>query len=231
MSCQCLALVSSEDVFRKSVADTSDHLAVFLFTADWAPQSSSLTDALTALSKNKDIGAIRYFRIEAESLSAISKEFGIQSIPTTLLVARGKAVATVEGSDVAEVTKTIKEQAFKQFPLTVGQLPSSAKDKTSLNDRLKELVNRAPVMLFIKGDRDTPRCGFTRQLLEILKPLNIPFETFDILSDEEVRQGLKTYSNWPTYPQVYVKGELIGGLDIIKELQETGELESSLRGA
>jgi len=64
----------------------------------------------------------------------------------------------------------------------------------------------------------------------ILKEINIEFDTFDILSDEEVRQGLKTFSNWPTYPQVYVKGELIGGLDIIKELQESGDLVPTLKG-
>lgn len=75
-----------------------------------------------------------------------------------------------------------------------------------------------------------PRCGFSRQLIDIMNGTGIPYETFDILTDEDVRQGLKTYSNWPTYPQVYVKGSLIGGLDIIKELISLGELEATLRG-
>ena len=66
--------------------------------------------------------------------------------------------------------------------------------------------------------------------MEILQPFNIPFETFDILEDEDVRQGLKKFSNWPTYPQVYVKGELIGGLDIIKDLKGSGELAATLKG-
>merc|ERR1719300_713659 len=66
--------------------------------------------------------------------------------------------------------------------------------------------------------------------MEIFKEAGVQFQTFDILSDEEVRQGLKKYSNWPTYPQVYVKGELIGGLDIIKELKEGGELVATLKG-
>jgi len=66
--------------------------------------------------------------------------------------------------------------------------------------------------------------------MEILKEAGVQFETFDILSDEEVRQGLKKYSNWPTYPQVYVKGDLIGGLDIIKELKESGDLVPTLNG-
>ena len=66
--------------------------------------------------------------------------------------------------------------------------------------------------------------------MHILKEIDIPFSTFDILSDEEVRQGLKKYSDWPTFPQVYVNGELIGGLDIIKDLKESGDLVSSLKG-
>jgi len=83
-------------------------------------------------------------------------------------------------------------------------------------------------MVFLKGDADQPRCGFSKNLVGIFKDLGVQFETFDILEDEEVRQGLKTYSNWPTYPQVYVKGELIGGLDIIKEMQASGDLKSAL---
>ncbi|KTG33158.1 hypothetical protein cypCar_00043799, partial [Cyprinus carpio] len=74
------------------------------------------------------------------------------------------------------------------------------------------------------------KCGFSRQILEIMNSAGVEYETFDILGDEEVRQGLKTYSNWPTFPQLYVKGELIGGLDIVKELKENGELASVLKG-
>ena len=99
-----------------------------------------------------------------------------------------------------------------------------------LNERLKKLVRKSPVMVFMKGNREGPKCGFSRQLMEILQPFNIPFETFDILEDEDVRQGLKKFSNWPTYPQVYVKGELIGGLDIIKDLKGSGELAATLKG-
>ena len=82
----------------------------------------------------------------------------------------------------------------------------------------------------MKGNREEPRCGFSRTLIGILNETGLSYETFDILSDEEVRQGLKKFSNWPTYPQVYVKGDLVGGLDIIKELQESDDLISTLKG-
>jgi len=70
----------------------------------------------------------------------------------------------------------------------------------------------------MKGNPEAIRCGFSRQIVEVLKTNTIAFDTFDILSDEEVRQGLKAYSDWPTYPQLYVDGKLVGGLDIVKEL-------------
>ncbi|KAK6009549.1 glutaredoxin, partial [Ostertagia ostertagi] len=72
-------------------------------------------------------------------------------------------------------------------------------------------------MLFMKGSPDNPKCGFSKQTVALLNEIGATFGSFDILSDEEVRQGLKTYSNWPTYPQLYLDGELIGGLDVIRE--------------
>ncbi len=94
--------------------------------------------------------------------------------------------------------------------------------------RLKALIEQDTVMVFIKGTPQAPRCGFTRQILEILAAEGAKFGYYDILGDNDVREGLKKYSNWPTFPQLYVKGELVGGLDILKELKEAGELRSML---
>lgn len=100
----------------------------------------------------------------------------------------------------------------------------------TLNDRLKALVNRSQVMLFMKGLPSQPRCGFSRQICEILEEQGISFDAFDILSDDDVRQGLKTFSDWPTYPQLYINGDLVGGLDIVKEMVENDELKDLLNG-
>lgn len=78
------------------------------------------------------------------------------------------------------------------------------------------------------GSPDAPQCGFSRTIVGILREENIEFSSFDILRDETVRAGLKTFSDWPTYPQLYVKGEFIGGLDVIKEMQKEGALKSQL---
>lgn len=96
---------------------------------------------------------------------------------------------------------------------------------TQLENKLKDLISSAPVMLFMKGDKFFPKCGFSRQVVNILSDLGVEYTSYDILEDEEVRQALKEFSNWPTYPQIYVKGELIGGCDIIAEMHEAGELQ------
>ena len=100
----------------------------------------------------------------------------------------------------------------------------------SLNDRLQQLINRHRIMLFMKGIPSSPKCGFSRQIVEILDSYNVSYDAFNILEDEEVRQGLKEYSDWPTYPQLYVEGDLVGGLDIVKEMEDGGDLKELLTG-
>ncbi|CAI9755156.1 unnamed protein product [Fraxinus pennsylvanica] len=98
----------------------------------------------------------------------------------------------------------------------------------TLEDRLKHLVNSSAIMLFMKGTPDAPRCGFSSKVVNALKEEGLEFGSFDILTDEVMRQGLKTYSNWPTFPQLYYKGELVGGCDIVMELHDNGELKATL---
>ncbi|CAM6083216.1 unnamed protein product [Calypogeia fissa] len=112
---------------------------------------------------------------------------------------------------------------LKQTFADGGLLP-----KPSLDDRLKQLINSSETILFMKGTPEEPRCGFSRKVVNALQEEGVQFGSFNILSDDEVRQGLKTFSNWPTYPQLYHKGELLGGCDIIMEMKANGELKSSL---
>lgn len=84
-----------------------------------------------------------------------------------------------------------------------------------INTRLEKLVKAAPVMLFMKGTPAAPQCGFSRQLVALLREKGVRYGFFNILADEEVRQGLKAFSDWPTYPQLYLDGNLVGGLDIV----------------
>jgi monothiol glutaredoxin len=106
----------------------------------------------------------------------------------------------------------------------------SATDKNiDLKIQIENLLNSTKVVLFMKGNAEMPQCGFSANSVAILKHLGVSFNTFNILNDPEIRQGLKEYSNWPTYPQLYVKGQLIGGNDVITEMYKNGELQEYLK--
>ena len=94
--------------------------------------------------------------------------------------------------------------------------------------RIEELIASSPIFVFMKGNKLMPQCGFSNNVVQILHSLGVPFETFDVLSDMEIRQGIKEYSKWPTIPQVYVRGEFIGGSDILIEMYNSGELREQL---
>ena len=94
----------------------------------------------------------------------------------------------------------------------------------STRQRIETLVASSPVYVFMKGNKLMPQCGFSNNVCQILNALAVPFETFDVLSDPEVRQGIKEFSDWPTIPQVYVQGEFMGGSDILIEMYNSGEL-------
>ncbi len=96
------------------------------------------------------------------------------------------------------------------------------------NSRIDEIVNSNDVVLFMKGTALFPQCGFSSRAVAILDHLGVGFETVDVLQDPEIRQGIKAYSDWPTIPQLYVKGEFVGGSDIMMEMFEAGELQQLL---
>ena len=97
-----------------------------------------------------------------------------------------------------------------------------------VNDRIKDQIETNPVLLYMKGTPDFPQCGFSGQTVAALKAIGKPFAYVNIFEDPEIREGLKAYSNWPTFPQLYVKGELIGGSDIVVEMYHSGELKKLL---
>ena len=95
-------------------------------------------------------------------------------------------------------------------------------------DKINKLINSNDVCLFMKGTPDAPQCGFSMAVSNVLKHLNVNFNGVNVLEDENLRQGIKEFSDWPTIPQLYVKGEFLGGCDIVKEMFEKGELKSFL---
>ena len=98
-----------------------------------------------------------------------------------------------------------------------------------IKEKIKKLINDNDVCLFMKGTADSPQCGFSMTVSNVLKHLKVNFNGINVLDDENLRQGIKEFSDWPTIPQLYVKGEFVGGCDIVKEMFEKGELSSLLK--
>ena len=101
----------------------------------------------------------------------------------------------------------------------------------AVKDRIEQLIQNNTIMVFMKGNKLMPQCGFSNNVVQILNVLGVPFETYDVLSDPEIRQGIKEYSNWPTIPQVYLNGEFLGGSDIMIELYQNGKLQETVEVA
>ncbi len=101
----------------------------------------------------------------------------------------------------------------------------------NVTDQIQAAIAGNKIVIFMKGSRNFPMCGFSAATVQIFEELGVPFETVDVLADEEIRQAIKTYSNWPTIPQVYIDGKFVGGCDIIRELYESGELQTLIESA
>ena len=100
-----------------------------------------------------------------------------------------------------------------------------------INDRIREQLDSNSVVVYMKGTPDFPQCGFSGQTVAALNAIGNPYATVNILEDPEIREGMKVFSNWPTFPQLYVNGELVGGCDIVVEMYHSGELKSLIKGS
>jgi len=225
--------------------------SVLFFWADWHDESSpnGSTDLLFRTLASSS--TLPFYRVEAEAVPDLSNKYDVTVVPSFVLLDHdGSMVDRIEGvDDVSRLTQAVvalqnrstgAEESKESSSSSTGggqqqqqqqqqESEDAMTEEERLHRKLKNLISSSQVMLFMKGSPREPKCGFSRQTTELLSQSNIPFGSFDILSDDSVRQGLKTYSDWPTFPQLYVKGELIGGLDILKEMaEEDGGLAEQL---
>ncbi|KAJ2160855.1 glutaredoxin [Coemansia sp. RSA 552] len=214
-----------EEKALRAVLEETNNAAVLYFWASWAIQCKQVDQVVEDLAKKYT--KTPFFRIEAEEFEDISEAYEISAVPTVIVAKKAKIIGRVDGVNVAKLVQEVAEHCaaangIAAQPAAAAASPVDAKQ--DLNTRLKGLIERAPVMVFIKGTAAQPRCGFSKKITAMLNEHNIKYGYFDILTDEQVRQGLKAYSDWPTYPQLYVDSELIGGVDIVAEMIESGEL-------
>ncbi|CAN7009136.1 unnamed protein product [Brassica rapa subsp. trilocularis] len=246
-----------KDIASKSELDNirqSGAPVVLHFWASWCDASKQMDQVFSHLAT--DFPRAHFFRVEAEEHPEISEAYSVSAVPYFVFFKDGKAVDTLEGADPSSLANKVGKVAGSSTsaepaaPASLGLAagptiletvkenakatskdraqPLSSTTKEALNTRLEKLTNSHPVMLFMKGTPEEPRCGFSKNVVNILKEEEVEFGSFDILSDNEVREGLKKFSNWPTYPQLYSNGELLGGADIVIAMHESGELKEAL---
>ena len=116
-----------------------------------------------------------------------------------------------------------------KVPVSGGEAVTTIDKSVDIKGQLEGLINSSDLMLFMKGTPDMPMCGFSANTIAILNSLNTNYKTFNILEDNDIREGLKEFSNWPTYPQLYWKGQLVGGNDIITEMYQSGQLQDVIK--
>eukprot|EP00300_Choanocystis_sp_HF-7_P040672 c7180_g1_i1.p1 GENE.c7180_g1_i1~~c7180_g1_i1.p1 ORF type:complete len:351 (+),score=82.16 c7180_g1_i1:63-1115(+) len=223
--------------FQAAVQAAKSNPILVHFSASWCEPCTQVDQVVAQLCKT--FPTLAAIKVEAEDLAETSLAYHIESVPTCVLVLHGVEQSRITGFDPAGLTKQITDffsgnptraappassPAPKADPAPAPAPATSSDLPPELSARLQALVNKSAVMIFIKGTPDEPRCGFSSKAVALLRENHILFESFDILQDETVRQGLKTFSNWPTFPQIYVKGELVGGLDLVKEQLEDGSL-------
>ncbi|KAI0868398.1 glutaredoxin [Hypoxylon argillaceum] len=183
-------------------------------------------EELSDISETYDVTAVPYLVLQRNDqvLEAVSGSSAVKvrtAIETHAKNTATNGTANGTATDTTTATTTTKtEAAVVEKPGAAEEAetePDPAKAKEALFKRLGELVKAARVMLFIKGTPSAPQCGFSRQLVALLRERSVRYGFFNILADDDVRQGLKEFADWPTYPQLWMDGELVGGLDIIKE--------------
>jgi Grx4 family monothiol glutaredoxin len=213
--------------------DVSSLLILLCYT-DWIEMCQHLREVFNELHKKYTnvTSAYRpciFAELQADHINDVSLSLGVHAVPLTLVIEcdTGHILDRISGASSQELV-----QKLASLMTPIHSTVKKEDEKQKITELCRQLTHRSPVIIFIKGTPREPRCGFTQQIIEILNHYpSLKYDSFDILQDESVRQGLKEYSHWPTYPQVYVNGQLIGGLDIVKELHQQGELEALWMGS
>ncbi|KGN49222.1 monothiol glutaredoxin-S17 [Cucumis sativus] len=249
---------SVKDVKSKAELDAllrSDALVILHFWASWCDASNHMDQVFSHLAT--DFPHAHFLRVEAEEQPEISEAYSVAAVPYFVFIKDGKTVDTLEGADPSSlankvakasgaintgepaapaslgmaagpaILETVRELARDNGSVTESKVQPGL--SSALQTKIQQLIDSNSVMLFMKGSPEEPRCGFSRKVVDILKEENVKFGSFDILSDNEIREGLKKFSNWPTFPQLYCKGDLLGGSDIAIAMHESGELKEVFR--
>lgn len=238
--------ITSDDHFEEFIEQNKNVVIALNFWASFAAPSVQMNTVFSELSNRFPV--TKFLQIDAEELEDISESFDVNAVPFFVIMKGTEVLSRISGANPAELQAALQRYSTTSDippPLTSQPKPTSetvehgtaavpehaAEDDGNLDARLQKLVQAAPVMLFMKGSPSAPQCGFSRTLVGLLREEGVRYGFFNILADNDVRQGLKDFSDWPTFPQLYVAGEFVGGLDVVKEMIESGEMKDVLEEA
>ncbi|KAI9067711.1 glutaredoxin [Trametes sanguinea] len=228
--------VQSPEHFQALLSEDLNRVSLINFWAPWAEPCKQMNEVVLELAKKYP--QVLVLQVEAETQSDISESFEVEAVPTFVILRGHTLLGRISGADAPALTEAIathvrgpsainpQSHTDRAPAAAPASVPSESPEE--LNERLRKLMNQDKVVLFMKGSPDQPRCGFSRRIVDLLRSQGVEFSTFDILSDESVRQGLKVLNNWPTFPQLIINGEFVGGLDVVKEMVDNGELKEML---
>ncbi|KAI5842934.1 thioredoxin-like protein [Morchella snyderi] len=230
--------ITSVDQFNAFIENVPPTAVVALnFHTPWAEPCKQMNEVFKALATAAP-PTTHFLSIDAEELPDISESYDVSAVPYFVLLRSPSTILKrISGADPKELRAAIETYsgassatalppaqettappaAATPPPTTTSSSAEEEAQTEDINTRLEKLVKAAPVMLFMKGTPAAPQCGFSRTLVALLREKGVRYGFFNILADDEVRQGLKEFSDWPTYPQLYLEGNLVGGLDIVKE--------------
>ncbi|XP_020234800.1 monothiol glutaredoxin-S14, chloroplastic [Cajanus cajan] len=165
----------------------------------------------------------------------LTLQLQLQSRPASLIHSHGGGVTVTTSSMSIRPSSPLVFTHNFHFQPKLKRASTSIRCSSALTPQLKSTLDKViatnKVVLFMKGTKDFPQCGFSNTVVQILKSLNVPFEAINILENDMLRQGLKEYSSWPTFPQLYIEGEFFGGCDITVEAYQNGQLQELLEKA
>ncbi|TFY76508.1 hypothetical protein EWM64_g7504 [Hericium alpestre] len=226
--------VQSPEHFQTLLSTDLSRISLINFWAPWAAPCAQMNDVVRELSRKYP--ALLVLQVEAEAQSDIAESFDVDAVPSFIILRGHTLLGRISGADAAALTSAIAThlRAPGAAPLAqtthqpAAPAPGKAESQEELNARLRAIMNQSRVVLFMKGSPDLPQCGFSRRIVALLREQNVDFSHFDIYTDESVRSGLKVLNSWPTFPQLIINGEFVGGLDIVIEMAENGELKEVL---
>ncbi|KAF5345662.1 hypothetical protein D9757_014212 [Collybiopsis confluens] len=231
--------ITSPAHFQELLSSDLNRVSVLNFWADWAEPCKQMNAVTLELAKKYP--SVLFLQIHAEEQTDISESFDIEAVPSLILLRGHTLLERISGADAPALTSAVAkfatnpsvtpmsktDRAPAQASNTLADVPME-ESPDALEERMTKLMTQSKVVLFMKGVPDAPRCGFSRKMVGLLNEHEVPFAYHDILEDEAVRQGLKKRNEWPTFPQLIINGEFVGGLDIVQEMVQNGEFAQAI---